>query len=135
MFPHIHFSPACEFLVIVHTAKTGLLRCCLYTWMSGRAYESSLSMSRLVHKLTTTSVVLWQCGWSGTNKKSKIVDASAGVGVWARGCPDLWIRGGGVRVCGCAGAWVWVLAWVRVCACVCVFFFVLSFEFFRKTTN
>ena len=24
MFPHIHFSPVCEFLVIVHTAKTGL---------------------------------------------------------------------------------------------------------------
>ena len=31
MFPQIHFSPVCEFLVIVHTAKTGLLRCCLYT--------------------------------------------------------------------------------------------------------
>ena len=30
MFTHIHFSPVCEFLVIVHTAKTGLLRCCLY---------------------------------------------------------------------------------------------------------
>ena len=31
MFPDIDFSPVCEFLVIVHTAKTGLLRCCLYT--------------------------------------------------------------------------------------------------------
>ena len=30
MFPRIHFSPVCEFLVIVHTAKTSLLRCCLY---------------------------------------------------------------------------------------------------------
>ena len=39
---------------------------CAHTWMSGRAYESSLSMSRLVHKLKT-SAVLWQCGWSGTN--------------------------------------------------------------------
>ena len=27
VFPRIHFSPVCEFLVIVHTAKTGLLRC------------------------------------------------------------------------------------------------------------
>ena len=34
--------------------------------MSGRAYESSLSMSRLVYRLKT-SAVLWQCGWSGTN--------------------------------------------------------------------
>ena len=34
MFPHIHFSPVCEFFadfVDSHTAKTGLLRCCLYT--------------------------------------------------------------------------------------------------------
>ena len=34
LFPHIHFSPVCEFLayfVDCHTAKTGLLRCCLYT--------------------------------------------------------------------------------------------------------
>ena len=31
VFPCIHFSPACEFLVIVHTAKTSLLRCCLHT--------------------------------------------------------------------------------------------------------
>ena len=30
MFLYIHFSPVCEFLVIVHTLKTGLLRCCLY---------------------------------------------------------------------------------------------------------
>ena len=30
MFPYIDFSTVCEFLVIVHTAKTGLLRCCLY---------------------------------------------------------------------------------------------------------
>ena len=35
---------------------------CAHTWMSGRAYESSLSMSRLVYKLKT-SAVLWQCGW------------------------------------------------------------------------
>ena len=40
---------------------------CAHAWMSGRAYESSLSMSRLVHRLKTTSAVLWQCGWSGTN--------------------------------------------------------------------
>ena len=32
-----------------------------------RACESSLSMSRLVYRLKTTSAVLWQCGWSGTN--------------------------------------------------------------------
>ena len=34
LLPHIHFSPVCEFLtdfVDSHTAKTGLLRCCLYT--------------------------------------------------------------------------------------------------------
>ena len=37
-----------------------------HTWMSGRAYESSLSMSRPVYRLKT-SAVLWQCGWSGTN--------------------------------------------------------------------
>ena len=30
IFPYIDFSPVCEFLLIVHTAKTGLLRCCLY---------------------------------------------------------------------------------------------------------
>ena len=33
MFPHIHFTPVCEFLadfVDSQTAKTGLLRCCLY---------------------------------------------------------------------------------------------------------
>ena len=34
LFPHTHFSLVCEFLadfVDSHTAKTGLLRCCLYT--------------------------------------------------------------------------------------------------------
>ena len=34
VFARIHFSPVCEFLadfVDSHTAKTGLLRCCLYT--------------------------------------------------------------------------------------------------------
>ena len=35
---------------------------CAHTWMSGRAYESSLSMSRLVYRLKT-SAVPWQCGW------------------------------------------------------------------------
>ena len=39
---------------------------CAHAWMSGREYESSLSMSRLVYRLKT-SAVLWQCGWSGTN--------------------------------------------------------------------
>ena len=39
---------------------------CAHTWMSGRAYESSLSMSRPVYRLKT-SATLWQCGWSGTN--------------------------------------------------------------------
>ena len=34
--------------------------------MSGRAYESPLSMSRLVYKLKTNAM-LRQCGWSGTN--------------------------------------------------------------------
>ena len=43
---------------------------CAHAWMSGRAYESSLSMSRLVYELKT-SAVLWQCGWSGTNKRRK----------------------------------------------------------------
>ena len=38
---------------------------CAHTWMSGRAYESSLSMSRLVYM--KTSAMLWQCGWSNTN--------------------------------------------------------------------
>ena len=40
---------------------------CAHAWMSGRAYESSLSMSRQVNSLVATSAVLWQCGWSGTN--------------------------------------------------------------------
>ena len=39
---------------------------CAHRWMSGRANESSLSMSRPMYRLTT-SAVLWQCGWSGTN--------------------------------------------------------------------
>ena len=33
IFPYIDFSPVCEFLVDFvdsHTAKTGLLRCCVY---------------------------------------------------------------------------------------------------------
>ena len=40
--------------------------CATHHAMSGRAYESSLSMPRLVYRLKT-SAVLWQCGWSGTN--------------------------------------------------------------------
>ena len=31
IFPYTDVPPVCEFFVIVHTAKTGLLRCCLYT--------------------------------------------------------------------------------------------------------
>ena len=31
LYPFIHFWPVREFLVEIHTAKTGLLRCCLYT--------------------------------------------------------------------------------------------------------
>ena len=42
-----------------------------HVWMSGRAYESSLSMPRPVYRLKTRSAVLWQRGWSGTNKKWK----------------------------------------------------------------
>ena len=42
---------------------------CAHAWMSGRAYESSPSMSRLVCMLKT-SAVRWQCGWSGTNTQS-----------------------------------------------------------------
>ena len=34
MFPYTDFSPVCEFLAIVHTSKTGLLRCCLYILLS-----------------------------------------------------------------------------------------------------
>ena len=34
----------------------------VHAWMSGRAYESSLSMSRPVYRLKTTNAVLWQCG-------------------------------------------------------------------------
>ena len=39
--------------------------CATHHAMSGRAYESSLSMSRPVYRLKTNAV-LWQCGWSGT---------------------------------------------------------------------
>ena len=41
MFPHIHFSPVCEFLadfVDSHTAKTGLLRRCRSLGPSESAY-------------------------------------------------------------------------------------------------
>ena len=54
MFPRIHFSPVCEFLVIfviVHTAKTGLLRCCLYT--SRRLQQTAVSCKRSIcNKIT-----------------------------------------------------------------------------------
>ena len=39
---------------------------CAHTWMSGRAFESPLSMSRLMYRLKT-SAMLRQCGWSSTN--------------------------------------------------------------------
>ena len=47
LFPHIHFSPVREFLadfVDSHTAKTGLLRCCLYT--SCRSHQTAVSCKR-----------------------------------------------------------------------------------------
>ena len=47
---------------------------CAHAWMSGRAYESSLSMSRRVYRLKTTSAVLWQCGWSGPTCKSSTLN-------------------------------------------------------------
>ena len=49
MFPHIHFSPVCEFLadfVDSHTAKTGLLRCCLYT--PRRLQQTAVSCKRSI---------------------------------------------------------------------------------------
>ena len=47
LFPHIHFSTVCEFLadcVDSHTAKTGLLRCCLYTHR--RLQQTAVSCKR-----------------------------------------------------------------------------------------
>ena len=48
MFPKIDFSPVCEFLVNVHTAKTGLLKCCLYT--SRRLQQTAVSCKRSICK-------------------------------------------------------------------------------------
>ena len=46
VFPRIHFSPVSEFLVLVHTAKTGLLRCCLYNFSGvvGVTWKSKMSL-------------------------------------------------------------------------------------------
>ena len=46
MYPHNHFSLVCEFLadfVDSHTAKTGFLRCCLYTTRSVTVNRRQLS--------------------------------------------------------------------------------------------
>ena len=49
LFPLIHFSPVFEFLAEVvdsHTAKTGLLRCCLYT--PRRLLKTAVSCKRSI---------------------------------------------------------------------------------------
>ena len=46
LFLRAHFSPVCEFRVIVHTAKTGLLRCCFYSTSSSRRSRNSCSPPR-----------------------------------------------------------------------------------------
>ena len=44
LYPCIQFWPAHEFLIEIHTAKTGLLRCCLYT--SRRLQQTFVSCKR-----------------------------------------------------------------------------------------
>ena len=47
LFPHVNFSPVCEFLadfVDSHTAKTGLLRCCLYKKSQGTSSGTTLRL-------------------------------------------------------------------------------------------
>ena len=59
VFPRIHFSPVCEFLVIVHNAKTGLLRCCLCTYTSSFACAPRLSrfiQASVIHSGRTRQV-------------------------------------------------------------------------------
>ena len=58
LFTHMHYSPVCEFLadfVDSHTAKTGLLRCCLYSFRHPRSKTSCRSPVRLAAKLALPS--------------------------------------------------------------------------------
>ena len=59
MFPYIHFSPVCEFLVIVHTAKTGLLRCCLYKLVNPALLQSPLQRFLAVQYTMILAIVGW----------------------------------------------------------------------------
>ena len=61
LFPHINFSPVCEFLadfVDSHTAKTGLLRCCLYKKSQGTSSGTTLASTRS----TNLDSVVWKRG-------------------------------------------------------------------------
>ena len=66
LFPHIHFSPVCEFLADFpdsHTAKTGLLMCCPYMrWMKTRKCSWRKARERTTKDETCDR---WQhCFWS-----------------------------------------------------------------------
>ena len=66
MFPHIHFSPVCEFLVTVHTAKTGLLRCCIYTLR--RLQQTDVSCKRSNCNKNLESRHVWCFSKDGTQQ-------------------------------------------------------------------
>ena len=56
MFPHTHFSPVCDFLAIAFTAKTGLLKCCLYNNNTVRIHMcDGCKISVVCHKLWSIS--------------------------------------------------------------------------------
>ena len=59
MFPYVDFSLVCEFFVIVHTAKTGLLRCCLHTpW---RWQQTAVSCKRSIcNKIENNKINSWK---------------------------------------------------------------------------
>ena len=64
VYPRIHFSPVCEFLVIVHTAKTGLLRCCL---CSNPPSTTSFLVTFRCLSAHASFVFLRSTAWIGSN--------------------------------------------------------------------
>ena len=68
MFPHIHFSPACEFLADFedsHIARTGLLRCWLHRWHKIGWKETKILIrcgKYSIKKLTKTMWNKQRCG-------------------------------------------------------------------------
>ena len=69
MFPHIHFSPVCEFLAITFTTKTGLLMCCLY------------GLGALNHLGPRVFIVCLQSVTVGTQKFQRFSPQSATMGI------------------------------------------------------